>query len=41
VTLPIGRVETPADVAALAVRIMTSTALTGATCDIDGGHQFA
>ena len=39
-TLPIGRVVTPADVAALAVHIMTDTALTGATYDIDGGQQF-
>jgi len=27
-------------VAALAVHIMTNTALTGATFDIDGGQQF-
>ena len=40
-TLPIGRVVTPADVAALAVHIMSNTALTGATFDIDGGQQFA
>jgi NAD(P)-dependent dehydrogenase (short-subunit alcohol dehydrogenase family) len=39
-TLPIGRVVGPADVAALAVHIMTNTALTGATYDIDGGQQF-
>ena len=39
-TLPIGRVVTPADVAALAVHIMSNTALTGATYDIDGGQQF-
>jgi NAD(P)-dependent dehydrogenase (short-subunit alcohol dehydrogenase family) len=39
-TLPIGRVLGPADVAALAVHIMTNTALTGATYDIDGGQQF-
>jgi NAD(P)-dependent dehydrogenase (short-subunit alcohol dehydrogenase family) len=39
-TLPIGRVITPADVAALAVHIMINTALTGATYDIDGGQQF-
>jgi NAD(P)-dependent dehydrogenase (short-subunit alcohol dehydrogenase family) len=38
--LPIGRVVRPADVAALAVHIMTNTALTGATYDIDGGQQF-
>jgi NAD(P)-dependent dehydrogenase (short-subunit alcohol dehydrogenase family) len=39
-TLPIGRVIGPADVAALAVHLMTNTALTGATYDIDGGQQF-
>jgi NAD(P)-dependent dehydrogenase (short-subunit alcohol dehydrogenase family) len=39
-TLPIGRVVTPADVAALAVHLMTNTAVTGATYDIDGGQQF-
>jgi NAD(P)-dependent dehydrogenase (short-subunit alcohol dehydrogenase family) len=39
-TLPIGRVVAPADVAALAVHIMSNTALTGATYDIDGGQQF-
>jgi NAD(P)-dependent dehydrogenase (short-subunit alcohol dehydrogenase family) len=39
-TLPIGRVVAPADVAALAVHIMTNTALTGATFDIDGGQQL-
>ncbi|MFF3467061.1 SDR family oxidoreductase [Streptomyces sp. NPDC002619] len=39
-TLPIGRIVVPADVAALAVHIMTNTALTGATYDIDGGQQF-
>ncbi|MER5750341.1 SDR family oxidoreductase [Streptomyces sp. NPDC002088] len=39
-TLPIGRVVVPADVAALAVHIMTNTALTGATYDIDGGQQL-
>jgi NAD(P)-dependent dehydrogenase (short-subunit alcohol dehydrogenase family) len=39
-TLPIGRVVEPADVAALAVHIMTNTALTGATYDVDGGEQF-
>jgi len=30
----------PADLAALAVHVVTNTALTGATCDIDGGRQF-
>jgi NAD(P)-dependent dehydrogenase (short-subunit alcohol dehydrogenase family) len=39
-TLPIGRVVGPADVAALAVHIMTNTALTGATYDVDGGQQL-
>jgi NAD(P)-dependent dehydrogenase (short-subunit alcohol dehydrogenase family) len=39
-TLPIRRVVEPADVAALAVHIMTNTALTGATYDIDGGQQL-
>jgi NAD(P)-dependent dehydrogenase (short-subunit alcohol dehydrogenase family) len=39
-TLPIGRVVTPADVAALAVHLMINTAITGATYDIDGGQQF-
>ena len=39
-TLPIGRVVTAADVAALAVHLMINTALTGATFDIDGGQQF-
>ena len=39
-TLPIRRVVGPADVAALAVHIMTNTALTGATYDIDGGQQI-
>jgi NAD(P)-dependent dehydrogenase (short-subunit alcohol dehydrogenase family) len=39
-TLPIGRVVGPADVAALAIHLMTNTALTGATYDIDGGQQL-
>jgi NAD(P)-dependent dehydrogenase (short-subunit alcohol dehydrogenase family) len=39
-TLPIGRVVGPADVAALAVHLMSNTALTGATYDVDGGQQF-
>jgi NAD(P)-dependent dehydrogenase (short-subunit alcohol dehydrogenase family) len=39
-TLPIRRVVGPADVAALAVHLMTNTALTGATYDIDGGQQI-
>jgi NAD(P)-dependent dehydrogenase (short-subunit alcohol dehydrogenase family) len=39
-TLPIKRVVGPADVAALAVHLMTNTAVTGATYDIDGGQQL-
>jgi NAD(P)-dependent dehydrogenase (short-subunit alcohol dehydrogenase family) len=39
-TLPIGRVIEPADIAALAVHLMTNTAITGATLDIDGGQQL-
>ncbi|MGZ3421403.1 MAG: SDR family oxidoreductase [Polyangiales bacterium] len=39
-TLPIRRVVGAEDVAALAVHIMTNTALTGATYDIDGGQQL-
>jgi hypothetical protein len=38
-TLPIRRVVGSADVAALSVHLMTNTALTGATDDIDGGEQ--
>jgi NAD(P)-dependent dehydrogenase (short-subunit alcohol dehydrogenase family) len=39
-TLPIGRVVGPADIAALAVHLMTNTAVTGATYDVDGGQQL-
>src|SRR5262245_6425552 len=39
-TLPIRRVVGPADLAALAVHLMTNTAVTGATFDIDGGQQL-
>jgi NAD(P)-dependent dehydrogenase (short-subunit alcohol dehydrogenase family) len=39
-TLPIKRVVEAADVAALAIHLMTNTALTGATYDIDGGQQL-
>jgi NAD(P)-dependent dehydrogenase (short-subunit alcohol dehydrogenase family) len=39
-TLPIGRVVGPVDVAALAVHIMSNTALTGAVYDVDGGQQL-
>lgn len=38
--LPIRRVVGPADIAALAVHLMTNTAITGATFDIDGGQQL-
>jgi NAD(P)-dependent dehydrogenase (short-subunit alcohol dehydrogenase family) len=39
-TLPIRRVVGPGDIAALAVHLMTNTAVTGATFDIDGGQQL-
>jgi NAD(P)-dependent dehydrogenase (short-subunit alcohol dehydrogenase family) len=39
-TLPVRRVIGPADIAALAVHLMTNTAVTGATFDIDGGQQL-
>lgn len=39
-TLPIRRVVGPADVAALVLHLMTNTALTGATYDVDGGQQL-
>jgi NAD(P)-dependent dehydrogenase (short-subunit alcohol dehydrogenase family) len=39
-TLPVRRVIGPADVAMLAVFLMTNTAVTGATYDIDGGQQL-
>ena len=38
--LPIRRVISPGDVAALALHLMTNTAVTGATFDIDGGQQL-
>jgi NAD(P)-dependent dehydrogenase (short-subunit alcohol dehydrogenase family) len=38
--LPIRRVVQPDDIAALAVHLMTNTAVTGATYDIDGGQQL-
>src|SRR5437764_14059431 len=38
--LSIGRVVGPADVAALAVHLMSNTAVTGATYDIDVGQQL-
>jgi NAD(P)-dependent dehydrogenase (short-subunit alcohol dehydrogenase family) len=39
-TLPIRRVVGPDDIAALAIHLMTNTAVTGATFDIDGGQQL-
>ena len=39
-TLPIGRVVGPANIAAPAVHLMTNTAITRATFDIDGGQQL-
>ena len=39
-TLPIARVVGPEDVAALAIHLMTNSALTGATFDIDGGQKL-
>lgn len=39
-TLPVRRVIGPADIASLAVYLMTSSAITGATFDIDGGQQL-
>jgi NAD(P)-dependent dehydrogenase (short-subunit alcohol dehydrogenase family) len=39
-TLPIRRVVGPQDIAALAVHLMTNTAVTGATYDIDGGQHL-
>jgi NAD(P)-dependent dehydrogenase (short-subunit alcohol dehydrogenase family) len=39
-TLPIRRVVGAGDVAALAVHLMTNTAVTGAAFDIDGGQQL-
>jgi NAD(P)-dependent dehydrogenase (short-subunit alcohol dehydrogenase family) len=39
-TLPIHRVVGPDDVAAVAIQLMTNTAVTGATYDVDGGQQL-
>ena len=39
-TLPIRRVVGPADIALLAIQLMTNSAITGATIDIDGGQQL-
>ena len=38
-TQPAGRVIGPASIAALAVHLMTDTAVTGATFDIDSGQR--
>jgi NAD(P)-dependent dehydrogenase (short-subunit alcohol dehydrogenase family) len=38
--LPVRRVVVAADVAAAAVHLMTNTAVTGATYDVDGGQQL-
>jgi NAD(P)-dependent dehydrogenase (short-subunit alcohol dehydrogenase family) len=39
-TLPIGRVVRPADVAALAIHLMSNEALTGVNYEIDGGQRL-
>jgi NAD(P)-dependent dehydrogenase (short-subunit alcohol dehydrogenase family) len=39
-TLPIRRVVAAEDIAKLAAHLMTNTAITGATFDIDGGQQL-
>jgi NAD(P)-dependent dehydrogenase (short-subunit alcohol dehydrogenase family) len=39
-SLPIRRVVGPDDIAALAIELMTNTAVTGATFDVDGGQQL-
>jgi NAD(P)-dependent dehydrogenase (short-subunit alcohol dehydrogenase family) len=39
-TLPVRRVIGPDDIAGLAVHLMTNSAVTGATVDIDGGQQL-
>jgi NAD(P)-dependent dehydrogenase (short-subunit alcohol dehydrogenase family) len=39
-TLPIRRIVGPEEVATLALHLMTNTAVTGATFDIDGGQQL-
>ena len=38
--LPTGRVVGPADIAAVAVFLMTNTTITGATLDVDSGQQL-
>jgi NAD(P)-dependent dehydrogenase (short-subunit alcohol dehydrogenase family) len=40
-TLPIRRVVSASDVAALAIEVMINTAVTGAVFDVDGGQQLA
>jgi len=39
-TLPVRRVIAPADLAAMAVHVMTNTAVTGATFAVDGGQRL-
>jgi NAD(P)-dependent dehydrogenase (short-subunit alcohol dehydrogenase family) len=39
-TVPIRRAVGPGDIAALAIHLMTNTALTGGTFEIDGGQQL-
>jgi NAD(P)-dependent dehydrogenase (short-subunit alcohol dehydrogenase family) len=39
-TLPIRRVVGPADVASVVIHLMTNSAVTGATYDVDGGQQL-
>jgi NAD(P)-dependent dehydrogenase (short-subunit alcohol dehydrogenase family) len=39
-TLPIRRVVGPTDIAATAIHLMVSSAVTGATYDVDGGQQL-
>ncbi len=39
-TLPVRRVVEPSDIASLAVYLMSNTAVTGATYDMDGGQQL-
>jgi NAD(P)-dependent dehydrogenase (short-subunit alcohol dehydrogenase family) len=39
-TLPIRRIVRPGDVAALAVHVMTNTAITGGMFEVDGGQQL-
>ncbi len=39
-TVPIRRVVGALDVVAVAIHLMTNTAVTGATYDVDGGQQL-